>query len=95
MGAHTKGPWTIAEGANSHVFDGRLCPASDENVTIAFVDLDTADARLIASAPELLEALRSLLSHDEQDAGCIPTDAHLDAQNDARAAIARATGEAS
>lgn len=52
-----------------------------------------ANARLIAAAPDLLEALESLLHYDEQDAGCIPTDAHLDAQNEARAAIARARGE--
>lgn len=39
---------------------------------------------------KLLEALKSLLDYDEQDAGCIPTDAHRDAQNVARAAIAKA-----
>lgn len=38
---------------------------------------------------ELREALKALLSHDEQDAGCIPTDAHLDAQNAARAVLSR------
>lgn len=55
-------------------------------------DAMEANARLIASAPELLEALKALLAHDECDAGCIPTDAHLDVQNDARAAIRKATG---
>ena len=50
-----------------------------------------ANSRLMAAAPCLLSALEALLSHDEQDAGCVPTDAHLDAQNDARAAIAKAT----
>jgi hypothetical protein len=91
MGAHTKGPWTIAEGANSHVFDGRLCPASDENVTIAFVDLDTADARLIASAPDLLEALILALPYVEDASdSASPADQEI-----IRAAITRATGEAS
>lgn len=47
-----------------------------------------------ALTAELLAALSLLLSHDEQDAGCLPTDAHRDAQQAARAAIARATGEA-
>jgi len=42
----------------------------------------------------LLTALTDLLKHDEQDAGCIPTDAHLDAQDNARNAIAIATGAA-
>lgn len=52
----------------------------------AVVDADALTA-------ELLSSLTALLSYDEQDAGCIPTDAHLDAQNDARAAISKATGQ--
>jgi hypothetical protein len=98
MGAHTKGPWTIAEGANSHVFDGRLCPANDENVTIAFVDLDTADAHLIASAPDLLEALTALYASykalaDSGDAGNWRLE-DTDEGQQTLAAIRKATGEA-
>lgn len=51
----------------------------------AVVDADALTA-------ELLAALSLLLSHDEQDAGCLPTDAHRDTQEYARAAIAKATG---
>lgn len=53
----TPGPWVIREGANSHLFDGRLSPKSDADETIAFVDLEGPNARLIAASPDLLEAL--------------------------------------
>jgi hypothetical protein len=43
-----------------------------------------ANARLIAAAPELLEALRSMLDDDEHTEACFK----------ARAAIAKATGAA-
>lgn len=92
MRGHTPGPWK------------RGCVGSDaywvgpdwDRPLVARIERDRdesdADARLIASAPDLLAALKSLLDYDVQDAGCLPTDAHLDAQNDARAAIAKAEG---
>jgi len=39
---------------------------------------------------DLIAAAKVLLDYDEQDAGCIPTDAHLDAQEEVRIAIAKA-----
>ena len=88
-GEHTPGDWCV------HPTDDTLVRRGRTSIAAAYsVDGDwkvAADARLIASAPDLLTALAALLSYDEQDAGCVPTDAHLDAQNDARAAIAKAT----
>lgn len=102
---HTPGPWKVCGlRADSEAWrDGNII--SDVtydtialcNKTASTVMLDgqlEANARLIAAAPELLEALKALLAYDEQDAGCIPSHAHLDAQEDARAAIVKATGEA-
>jgi len=87
---HTPGPWVIREGANSHVFDGRLSPTSDEDATIAFVDLDTPDARLIAAAPDLAEALREI----EDVLANMGRDADHDGLADlARAALAKAHGQ--
>lgn len=60
-GEATPGPWRVEDGANSHCFGGRLM-AGDE--CIAFVDLDTPDAYLIAAAPDLLEEL------EQQADGC-------------------------
>lgn len=48
--------WHLEDGANSHVFDGRVVGGG---VTIAFVQLGADSASLIAAAPELLEALQT------------------------------------
>jgi hypothetical protein len=97
MGAkHTDGPWIWASRRTpqAKVYDVIGAGLVIARVHEGGVKRAEANARLIASAPDLLEALSLLLSHDEQDAGCLPTDAHRDAQQAARAAIARATGEA-
>ena len=49
--AHTPGPWTFAKGA--HRIEVHTTPA----LAYAFSRSDEANARLIASAPELLAAL--------------------------------------
>ena len=89
---HTNGPWRIewemAHGGSAH----RVCDSTDMGglsvvATVHFHD-DTEDetkdnARLIAAAPDLLEALREIARNDpyrQSSAGVI-----------ARAAIAKAT----
>lgn len=52
-----------------------------------------ANARLIAAAPDLYEALAGLLDYDEQDEDCAATMAHVAARDAARAALAKARGE--
>ena len=67
---HTPGPWTLEISERSCFHKGNRCSITkwdkdgdeDTNVTIAEVwpannDIDIADARLIAAAPELLTAL--------------------------------------
>lgn len=61
MSAHTKGPWVISGGGSLHL----SVLSQDDEQTIAdvwFIRRDpeegNANARLIAAAPELLEALR-------------------------------------
>jgi len=92
MSKHTPGPWGISDKA---AFEIRRC---DEN-GIARLDLiaDVAclntrtpwanNARLIAAAPDLLDALRRVMRHIPADAGgcSLADDLHR-----ARAAIARA-----
>lgn len=58
-----------------------------------FADIDHPDARLIAAAPELLEALEHLLKVRERD-GVKPQSRDA-AEAKARAAIAKATGASS
>ncbi len=55
-------------------------------------DEEFANARLIAAAPDLLEALRVLLSLHEIRAS-VTTDAWNAAMEDARAAVTKAVGE--
>jgi len=95
---HTPGPWTVKgkqsiRGPNSEYIDKTNWSNGE------------ADARLIAAAPDLLEALRSTLADLERlataeaRANMAPTGqprrtVALDKWNAARAAIAKAEGEA-
>lgn len=100
MSKHTPGPWIalnthdIFTALGAKNAEGTECFA-DDGWHIADVDqgdlnLDEmrANARLIAAAPELLEALVNLLKVHEGEGG---TKYH--AGDIARAAIAKATGE--
>ena len=95
MSAHTKGPWVISGGGSLHL----SVLSQDDEQTIAdvwFIRRDpeegNANARLIAAAPELLEALRLMLArHIDVDG----TDGRweTEAKDAAYAAIRKATGE--
>ena len=96
---HTRGPWAIEhhrlESEYFHRGDtytiyveGMPC----EHNEIAYIGArlgNIANARLIAAAPELLEALIEMMDYSgiiEERCDCVAT-------NKARAAIAKATGE--
>lgn len=90
---HTPGPWTTDGNAHTGDLDivaptGRIamldCEFSEETD-----DVQTANALLIAAAPELLELARQIVLAAEQDEGGIPSDIVAGA----KAAIAKATGE--
>lgn len=85
-------PWVAEEQDHS------WCVHIGENF-YACENVSEAEARLIAAAPELLEALQSLLSRAEYLYGMAyysEPDSHTDdvAFNAVRAAIAKAKGEA-
>ena len=91
MSAHTKGPWALDWNVSCiDVFssDAATLIATIRRSTLSKgIDADArANARLIAAAPELLEALRDL-AESVRAAGI--TGPYLDA---ADAAIAKATG---
>lgn len=88
---HTPGPWRISQNVSRHVIGpkggvvtcGELTWDGPGSTAIA-----DANARLIAAAPELLEALRTLAVEEYRD----DDDPILGAARDkARAAIAKAT----
>lgn len=91
---HTPGPWLIFEPYMD-------CIRSADKTTIATTDNANkeANARLIAAAPDLLEALEMLLEGYGPNAGDDVTPVVLaefrkNALNKTRAAIAKATGRA-
>jgi hypothetical protein len=118
---HTPGPWGVSHGGHGsphgfvideyYVLNRTL--ADDVAIAADIVDPATqmpseANARLIAAAPELLEALRFLLPHVEHAHAdsCGDSDSYNNAEvpscgcgldaavESAHAAIAKATGEA-
>lgn len=95
---HTPGPWrVIAYGIDTGPqgafvpFGGcGVCGCCGSPWMNGEKDCDQADAYLIAAAPDLLEALESLVSfHESLD----PTGVALDEFNAGRAAIAKARGQ--
>ena len=101
-GGHTKGPWEAKrypEGDCWHIHFG------DKGGWLGEVYIDgdengaASDARLIAAAPELLEALRGLLGNAElarfhlqgTEEGMLVGSALFDTIQQARAAISKAT----
>ncbi|NSZ73300.1 hypothetical protein G6L74_06025 [Agrobacterium tumefaciens] len=101
---HTPGPWKAVKAAHGpiDIFD----PRGRDVVTVygggVEAESQSANARLIASAPELLLALQELLEAyskpderlccDGRDCGCMGSTVHQQAEHYARVAIAKAEG---
>ncbi|HHK1258053.1 TPA: hypothetical protein ACQQSZ_006762, partial [Pseudomonas aeruginosa] len=89
--SHTPGPWV---SRNNMVFGGKKCICSNVNAASPTpqniaedVAMSIANARLMAAAPELLDALVNLLPLIS------PLKAESQQVADASAAIAKATGQ--
>jgi hypothetical protein len=104
MSKHTPGPWVVSPDSVTTVMEvGPLkrfiAHATDLSVKCSSKEYDERDsnARLIAAAPEMLEALKWTLARVERLAPhkAIEGDAALYEIAAARAAIAKATGEQS
>ena len=92
MSKRSPGPWPTRESATHvTVTNARGDAVFHDDKRIPGV---MADARLIAAAPELLEALRGMLALDEEhhQRGHCDDDVCAEVRK-ARAAIAKATGE--
>lgn len=93
---YTPGPWHRDLGQiGKDWLKGRLQEAvfSADGTPVAICSDSAENADLIAAAPELLEALQSIVKSlaDQDDEGMIE---HAQQMIDARAAIAKATGAA-
>lgn len=85
MAEHTPGPWTVDGGDDGYalvIADGRMLASQ----------LSKADACLMASAPDLLAALEDALLLVAEAQSGVSVGWTIRWQEDARAAIARATG---
>jgi hypothetical protein len=111
MSKHTPGPWVLEKAVGTDDMDcgwsvlpvmvdykyrGELCHLSDaEHIEGITKDERDANARLIASAPDLLEALQEMVrefGYDVVHPNGLVHDEH-EAIRSAMAAIAKATGE--
>ena len=96
---YTPGPWRADEPTEIEWPMGEVnIYAGDDSIVAGVIphtsmDVLTANARLIAAAPDLLDALVELerISHDEDD--WCGSGRLADALDDARAAIAKATAQ--
>lgn len=90
MSAHTPGPWFESENERDPEW---LIRRPDQTAIVMrkrpqeFVNQDAADARLIAAAPDLLDALRQAV----EALSCGDPNARLNALRDCPAVIAKAT----
>lgn len=119
--SHTPGPWYVATGDHQELGLVRAVTTKEGEVDVICIvdklpsnseELALANARLIAAAPDLLEALKSALKAMESDWLYIDSERgptmqefgdlesavaqyhpSTDVIRDARAAIAKATGE--
>lgn len=96
---HTPGPWSVdpIDDLDAHILGKPNGFCADIIADVKSFDLDEgqANARLIAAAPDLLEALKGAVdAADAFEAGVPLSTSFEDWLASARAAIAKATGAA-
>jgi len=101
MSAHTPGPWFVPQSFGTQYVEARIDSGRLQEVAACGPTQEPtqqyANARLIAAAPALLEALEDLLMHigkgREETVEWVCEPIHSDEIKAARAAIAAAKGE--
>jgi len=96
---HTPGPWRVTGGPTPRGNAAGVCSVDGLHVTDVHgygtsIETDHANARLIAAAPDLLAALENVSAKLERLCGVSYPDAIALDLSQARAAIARAKGQA-
>lgn len=94
---HTQGPWRVCNGTT----ELPLTICGQDHTTVGAVTFRTMDngtvganAHLIAAAPELLEALKGMIQYSAKYSVMSQTAKGSEVLRKARAAIAKARGEA-
>ena len=105
IGGFTPGPWSAMSWSATEHYIPEVWNKDESGISDSIAKLE--DARLIAAAPELLEALKWMVEHDETWEGDTPLPDHsgltwneinsefIAGLNKARAAIAKATRDQS
>lgn len=91
MSKHTPGPWTAYKRPEPVGFAEWEIYYGTDTECVAEVVHEEANARLIAAAPELLEALQAVIRNDAENRDEFGLSVNVCKQ--AIAAIAKATGE--
>lgn len=86
---HTPGPWNVSNVLSDRIQIGNPLAGEIANIDTNYNNNHKADARLIAAAPELLEAAKTLLSKYPI---YTQSQAEFDAIKVLEAAIAKAEG---
>ena len=60
---HAPGPWQLSGKTVSHIWKTRRYAVATVNGKLFTPECTAANARILAAAPELLDALRGLLEH--------------------------------
>lgn len=95
MSGHTPGPWALSKDGSSERKNQANCIQGADGTLIVYGQANDADARLIASAPDLLCELKRVMSWIDNWSPEFSNDPDWPTDRDAaRAAIAKATGEA-
>ena len=97
MSKHTRGPWAVRDIPTGQRYIGPSSDGGAPSVAVVLSRLNVpderlaADARLIAAAPELLEALQRLSAQCERMR--MLGQSQSNAERNAAAVLAKATGE--
>lgn len=93
---HTPGPWVVATPSDAAIHQRLRVVASDYDNVIAMLMMrdgeQWANAHLVAAAPELLAALKSLKECETAGGPCDVAGVKCDCHEMAEAAIAKAEG---
>ena len=91
QGKHTPGPWRVSyERGNTQIRTADNTSIMSDETYYPWVPDNPSDWDLIAAAPEMLEALHNMV---ELARPYMRDDVQLQALQDARAAITKATGD--
>jgi hypothetical protein len=94
---YTPGPWAFDNSGFVYPSNNGQHPSEKDMICQFFSkserDFDNceANAKLIAAAPDLLEALKEMLRHTDGNCAELPTTTFSKAERNARAAIEKAT----